>query len=100
MPLSILPEANRTARYEAPDWARRVWEAPQRGGSPDEAGLPDAAAIKRDAELVLIAIPDAPAPATEGTCARLSAAFGYFVSCAAILYFFGHVAAAWAFGRW
>lgn len=100
MPLSIVPEADHASRYAAPEWARRMWGDPKLDAVlRDVSALPDADEIKRDADPILFVVADAPAPAIESVWTRLSAAFGYAVACAAILYFFGHVIAAWAMGR-
>lgn len=51
MPLSILPEAERTFRYEPPAWAR-AWEDPRIGGGDRTALVPVAAETAHSDEAV------------------------------------------------
>ena len=101
MPMPVSPEATRTFHYEAPSWAR-TWD-----GSPvtlptDAELLDDLKSISAapiGSDLILFAAPEEPACAADSLRSRLTAAFGIAAALAALLYFFGHVIAAWAMGR-
>lgn len=101
MPLSISPEADRTFHYEPPSWAR-TWDDP-RIPLPTDAELLDdlksIAAAPVDGDLILFAVPEEPERAGDSLRARLTTAFGIAAALATLLYFFGHVIAAWAMGR-
>lgn len=100
MLLSTSTDVDRSFRYDPPSWAR-TWDDPKITLPTDAEFHEELRAYQAkitDPDLILFAVPTEEGGRT-AIVSRLSTALGIGASTAAILYFFGHVIAAWAMGR-